>query len=389
MQNNKLALYIHYPFCKSKCPYCDFNSHVRANINHEAFTRAYEKEIEFFAPQLKDRKINSIFFGGGTPSLMPLELVERILRKISQHWLIENNCEITLETNPTSFEATKFKGFRAAGVNRLSVGIQALNDEDLKFLGREHSSKEAILVIENAAKIFDNFSFDLIYARPKQTLEAWKEELSRALQFGSKHISLYQLTIEKGTNFFSDFKQKKFVMPSEELSAEFYHTTNQITASNGFKLYEISNYAKKNFECEHNLVYWQGGDYLGIGAGAHSRVFLDGEKNRSALMMKHEPTAWLSSVEANSHGIQNHNKISTEELLEELILTSLRLEKGLENKIFKNFFNKNLNEIFDYEKLQKLENQGLIEFNEERIKIKNDKRILTNAIILKVIYTKK
>jgi len=389
MQNNKLAIYIHYPFCKSKCPYCDFNSHVRANIDHEAFARAYEKEIEFFAPQLKERRINSIFFGGGTPSLMPLELVERILQKISDCWQIENNCEITLETNPTSFESTKFRGFRKAGINRLSIGIQSLNDEDLKFLGREHSSKEAIAVIEDAAKIFDNFSFDLIYARPKQTIKAWKDELLRALQFGSKHISLYQLTIEKGTRFFSDFKQKKFAMPDEDLAAEFYHITNEITSSKGFELYEISNYAKKNFECAHNLVYWRGGDYLGIGAGAHSRVFFDEEKNRSAIMMKHEPINWLSSVETNSHGMQNHNKISTEELLEELILSALRLKTGIENKIFKNFFNKNLNEIFDYKKLGKLENQGFIELSEEVIKIKNEKRILTNAIILKVIYAKK
>jgi putative oxygen-independent coproporphyrinogen III oxidase len=390
--NKALSLYIHYPFCKSKCPYCDFNSHVRDGIDHQRFLQAYERELDFFAEKLKNRKVTTIFFGGGTPSLMPIFLVEGILKKISQIWQIDENCEISLEANPTSFEAAKFKDLRGVGINRLSLGIQALNDEDLKFLGREHSSAEAIKTIETAATIFDNFSFDLIYARPKQTLEQWREELNYAINFGTKHLSLYQLTIEKGTRFFSDFAQKKFIMPDENLSADFYDMTNQITKDAGFELYEISNYSKKNFECRHNLVYWQGGDYLGIGAGAHSRVYLDGNvgaglapaHNREAITMISEPNSWLKKVEETGAGIQKTEKISTSELLEELILMGLRLSDGISNEIFQTHFQKNFTDIFDFKKLQKLASQGLIEISQSHIKIKNESRILTNSIIEKV-----
>ena len=379
-----LSFYIHYPFCKSKCPYCDFNSHVRDNIDHAGFLRAYQREIEFFAPHLKGRKIKTIFFGGGTPSLMPLVLVEKILEKIATCWEVDKACEITLEANPTSFEASKFLDFRKAGINRLSIGVQALNDADLKFLGREHSAKEAISVIKKASEIFENFSFDLIYARPQQTLAQWSQELKQALEFNTKHLSLYQLTIEKGTKFFGDFKQKKFQMPDENLAADFYEMTNETTAQAGLELYEISNYAKKNFECAHNLVYWQGGDYLGIGAGAHSRVFLDEEISRQAIMMTHEPMAWLRKVEEQGAGIQTKEKISPEELLEELILMGLRLRNGINAETFQQFFGKKLQEIFDFTKLQSLVNEGFIAIDDVRIKITDKGRILSNTIIAKV-----
>ncbi len=318
---------------------------------------------------------------------MPIFLVEGILKKISQIWEVDENCEISLEANPTSFEAAKFKELRDIGINRLSLGIQALNDEDLKFLGREHCAKEAISTIEIAAKIFDNFSFDLIYARPKQSLEQWREELSRAINFGTKHLSLYQLTIEKGTKFFAEFQQKKFVLPDENLAAEFYEMTDEITSDAGFDAYEISNYAKKNFACKHNLVYWQGGDYLGIGAGAHSRIYLDDEM-RSAITMLHEPLSWLKKVEDQGAGIQKLEKISREELCEELILMGLRLSEGISSQLFRNHFQKNLQEIFDYEKLQKLANQGLITVEKDCVKILPQARILTNAIIEKICAAK-
>ncbi len=379
-----LSIYIHYPFCKSKCPYCDFNSHVREGVDHQKFLQAYERELEFFAQKIGQRKVVTIFFGGGTPSLMPEFLVAGILQKISQLWQIDENCEITLEANPTSSESLKFKALRTIGVNRLSMGIQALNDSDLKFLGREHSSSEAIKTIELAAKIFDNFSFDLIYARPDQTLEAWKEELLRAINFGTKHLSLYQLTIEKGTKFYSQFARKEFVMPDENLSAEFYEITNQITSDAGLELYEISNYARKNFECQHNLVYWQGGDYLGIGAGAHSRIYLEGEAKRSAITMLHEPLMWLRKVEESGAGIQKLEKISAQELVEELILMGLRLRDGVEDEIFIQHFGKKLNEILNFKNLQKLENQGLIKIAQSSIKIPDQSRLLTNSIIEKV-----
>lgn len=378
-----LSLYIHYPFCKSKCPYCDFNSHVREGVDHARFLRAYEKELEFFAQKLGPRKIPTIFFGGGTPSLMPIFLVEGILKKISQLWEVSADCEITLEANPTSFEAAKFKDLRAVGINRLSLGIQALNDSDLKFLGREHSASEAIKTIETAQKIFDNFSFDLIYARPKQTLESWSEELLRAINFGTKHLSLYQLTIEKGTKFFSQFARKEFVLPDENLAAEFYEMTNKVTSDAGLELYEISNYAQKNFECRHNLVYWQGDDYLGIGAGAHSRLYLE-EGTRSAIMMVHEPISWLTKVEENGAGIQTQEKISSEELCEELTLMGLRLREGISAEIFQRHFGKNLRDIFDFKKLEVLDAQGLIAFDENHLKIPDQARLLTNSIIEKV-----
>jgi putative oxygen-independent coproporphyrinogen III oxidase len=385
--SNPLSIYIHYPFCKSKCPYCDFNSHVKNGVDHQKFLSAYEKELDFFATKIGSRKVTTIFFGGGTPSLMPLFLVEGILTKISEVFDLDENCEISLEANPTSFESAKFHDFKKLGINRLSLGIQALNDNDLKFLGREHSAKEAIETIENAAKIFENFSFDLIYARPKQTLEAWKIELSQAINFGTKHLSLYQLTIEKGTKFYSQFQRNEFQIPDENLAAEFYEMTNQITSDNGLELYEISNYAKTKFECQHNLVYWQGGDYLGIGAGAHSRIYFSEEKNRSEIMMIHEPLSWLNKVEESGSGIQKLEKISEEDLLEELILMALRLPQGIDNKILQQHFKKNVSEIFNLKELQKLANLGLIKFDYESIKIPANKRLLTNSIITKICQT--
>jgi len=381
---NPLSIYIHYPFCKSKCPYCDFNSHVRDSVNHEDFLRAYENEIDYFYEKIGHRTITTIFFGGGTPSLMPNFLVEGILKKIAQKFDLSPNCEISLEANPTSFESSKFKDFRNIGINRLSLGIQALNDNDLKFAGREHSATEAIQTIENAAKIFDNFSFDLIYARPNQNLQEWQNELSQAIPFGTKHLSLYQLTIEKGTKFYSQFQRGEFQIPDENLAADFYELTNQITAKNGLELYEISNYAKKDFVCRHNLVYWQGGDYLGIGAGAHSRLYFKNQQSRSAIIMLHEPNSWLNKVKENGAGIQKIEEITREELLEELILMALRLPQGIDNKISQQHFKKDLREIFDAKKLQKLVSQNLIIFDGESLKIPSDKRLLTNMIISKV-----
>ena len=415
---------------------------MRDGVEYEKFLRAYERELEFFAAKISSRKVTTIFFGGGTPSLMPISLVEGILKKIAQLWQLDENCEISLEANPTSSEAAKFKALRDIGVNRLSMGIQALNDEDLKFLGREHSSKEAITTIEIAAKIFDNFSFDLIYARPKQSLEAWKDELLRAISFGTKHLSLYQLTIEKGTKFFSQFARKEFEMPDENLSAEFYEMTHQITKSAGFELYEISNYAIRrplslrpssssprsssltqsvedlmssvptfkrsstlrakddgwksgdgvgaelDYRCRHNLVYWQGGDYLGIGAGAHSRIYFEGDVERSAITMLHDPSSWLKKVEESGVGIQKIEKISEEELVEELILMGLRLRDGINSKIFQTHFGKKMTEVFDFKKLEKLANQGLIEFDKNHVKIADQSRLLTNLVIQKICETK-
>lgn len=384
MQN--FAIYIHYPFCRSKCPYCDFNSHVtNKNIDYNRFLKAYEQELEFFASNIEDKIVSSIFFGGGTPSLMPISLVAGILDKISELWKITNNCEISLEANPTSTERQKFQDLKKIGINRLSLGIQALNDDDLKFLGREHSSQEAIQTIELTKKIFDNFSFDLIYARSKQTLKEWQNELNRALEFQSPHLSLYQLTIEKGTKFYSDFQQKKFDLPNENLSAELYELTNELTSKNGLNLYEISNYAKNNFQSKHNLSYWQGDDYIGIGAGAHSRVYFKNSKLRSAIVMHHEPSKWLESIENKGSAIQNHNYIDNKELSYELLLMGLRIKKGLNKKILGYHLGKDFDKIFDIKKLQKLQNQGLIFIDSDYIRINPKQLLLCNSIINKTI----
>lgn len=379
-----VSIYIHYPFCLSKCPYCDFNSHVANSVNYQNFLESYEKEIDFFAQKVGKRKVTTIFFGGGTPSLMPIFLVEAILNKISKTWQLDKNCEISLEANPTSFESKKFQDLKQAGINRLSLGIQSLNDQDLKFLGREHSSSDAIKTIEIAGKIFDNFSFDLIYARPNQTLKSWEEELKTAINFGTPHLSLYQLTIEKGTKFFNQYQKNQFIMPNEELSAKFYELTNKITEKHGLNLYEISNYAKKGKKCKHNLAYWQGDDYIGIGAGAHSRVYFENEKYRKAIMMIHEPNNWLKTVKENGNGIQKINDILEKELLEELVLMSLRLKTGLTNKILAKHFNKNISELFDVSFLKRLKKQKIIKLAQNKINIHKKHYLITNEIIRKI-----
>ena len=382
-----LSIYIHYPFCKSKCPYCDFNSHIFKEIDEMQFLQGYLNELQYFVPQLKNRQVKTIFFGGGTPSLMPTYFVEKILEKISKIWMVDKNCEVTLEANPTSFEATKFRDFKTAGINRLSMGIQALNDADLKFLGRQHSASEAISTIQTAGQIFDNYSFDLIYSRPNQTLNGWKKELQTAIALSANHLSLYQLTIEKGTKFYGQYLNKEFILPDENLAADLYEMTNKITSDNDLELYEISNYSKAGFECKHNLAYWQSDDYLGIGAGAHSRVYLNDEKQRSAITMLHQPSAWVNAAIEKGVAIQKIEKVSQQELLEELILMGLRLKNGIDNQVFYKHFSKNISEIFELEKLQNLIKNNLIIISQDNIKITNQGLILANSIIEKVIAT--
>jgi oxygen-independent coproporphyrinogen-3 oxidase len=382
----QLSIYIHYPFCKAKCPYCDFNSHVQSEINHQDFLECYNLELEFFAKKIGKRKITSIFFGGGTPSLMPSFLVAGILEKISNLWIIANDCEITLEANPTSVESQKFKDFKELGINRLSLGIQAFNGEDLKFLGRQHSLQESIAAIELAKKFFNNFSFDLIYARPKQKIEDWRKELMQALEFSTNHLSLYQLTIEKGTQFFSDFKRQKFVMPDENLASEFYDVTNETMNGNGFEHYEVSNYAKKNYQSKHNLCYWQSGEYIGIGAGAHSRICFENEnsRKRNAIMMIHQPQLWLQKVKEKQVGIQSMQIVEDIELIEEILLMGLRLKGGIEIKKIEEISNKKFIEIFEIKKLTELQKQNFIEIDSKKIVIPAEKWLIMNSIISRV-----
>lgn len=377
-----LALYIHWPFCKSKCPYCDFNSHVRDGIDHDSWSLAYIKELDYFAknPVLKNHKVTSIFFGGGTPSLMPPSLVCSIIDKITSSWSSDKNIEITLEANPTSVEAEKLKDFKKAGINRVSLGIQAFNDPDLKFLGRQHSSKEALEAIKIAANTFDNYSFDLIYARPNQTVGDWKEELRKAFSLCSPHLSLYQLTIEKGTPFYSEYNNGKFNLPDNEIAAELYEITQELCNDAGMPAYEVSNHAKLGFESKHNISYWRYDEYIGIGPGAHSRISLEKENQKSALMMIHNPENWLASVTETGNGIQNIHVLNKQTMLEELVMMGIRLRTGINKNDFYEKIGSYPEKIFPEEKLKKLHEEGLIVRSKDYLRATDKGIMMLNSI---------
>ena len=323
------AVYVHWPFCLSKCPYCDFNSHVRhGGIDEARFLRAYETEIAATAARVPDRTVSSIFFGGGTPSLMQPSSVQTILDCIGKHWTIAPDVEVTLEANPTSVEATRFRGFRAAGVNRVSLGVQALDDASLKELGRLHTAQEALDAVAVARSIFDRYSFDLIYARPQQTLDAWAAELKRAIAEAAEHLSLYQLTIEPDTPFFGLHKAGKLTIPDEDLARDLYDLTQTVCADAGLPAYEISNHARPGAECRHNLVYWRGHDYAGIGPGAHGRLTIDGR--RVATATEKRPEAWLMRVEESGTGLTVEEKLTSGEAADEYLVMGLRLAEGID-----------------------------------------------------------
>lgn len=382
-------IYIHYPYCLSKCPYCDFNSHVSQTIDFSGLKQAYQNELSYFAHQVIDKNISTIFFGGGTPSLMPITLVENILTTIHKLFKVDNNAEISLEANPTSVEADKFQELKKIGINRLSLGIQALNDDDLKFLGRQHNAIEAQNSIKMAQKYFENFSFDLIYARPKQTLQNWQDELQKALQYQSPHLSLYQLTIEKGTKFYTQYQQQKFLLPDENLASNLYESTNEIMEKFGYQHYEISNYAKSGFQCRHNLGYWQSKDYIGVGAGAHSRIFVKNKGLRQAIIMEHEPNNWIKKSIDQQAGIQSIYDITKSELIEEFFLMGLRLDSGVLASDFYHLTKLNLLEIFNQKKLNFLLQNNFLKIkktvNDVQIFIPNSLLILSQSIILKLI----
>ncbi len=360
-----LAIYVHYPFCKSKCPYCDFNSHLVPEITPN-LKQAYQQELAYYFSLTGKRKVSSIFFGGGTPSLMADELLEDILANIHKLYEVREDAEITLEANPTSYTATKLKSFKSIGIKRLSLGIQALNDTDLKFLGREHNAIEALNTIKSAAEIFENFSFDLIYARPQQTVKKWRDELSKALDLGTKHLSLYQLTIEKGTPFYSKFKQGEFTLPSEAVQEELYDVTNDLAANYGLARYEVSNYAKPGFESQHNLHYWHYRDYIGIGAGAHSRFRKKSEQLKSQLMNYHLPEKWQKLIAEQGRAVQTDQLLSKEQMMEEQLMMNLRTIYGINLQRFKADFNEDFTELFA-DKLAELQRNNLIKINKGHI----------------------
>ena len=323
------GVYVHWPFCLSKCPYCDFNSHVRHTaIDEVRFARAFAREIETTAARTPSREVTSIFLGGGTPSLMQPQTVGAILDAIGRHWRVAPDAEITLEANPTSVEASRFAGYRAAGVNRVSLGVQALDDASLKSLGRLHSAQEALDAVAIARAAFSRYSFDLIYARPDQTPSMWKRELEQAISEAAEHLSLYQLTIEEGTPFFGLHAAGKLATPDENLARALYDVTQEVCARHGLPAYEISNHARSGAECQHNLVYWRGEEYAGIGPGAHGRLDIEGVRHATATEKR--PEAWLMRVEANGHGVITDEFLNSEERADEFLLMGLRLAEGID-----------------------------------------------------------
>lgn len=323
------GIYIHWPFCAAKCPYCDFNSHVRHQpVDQQRFATAFAREMETMRARTGPRTVTSIFLGGGTPSLMEPATVGAVLDSVARNWTVPSGIEVTLEANPSSVEAQRFAGYRDAGVNRVSLGVQALNDADLRFLGRLHSVEQALGAIRLARETFPRLSFDLIYARPHQSLEAWEAELDAAIGHAADHLSLYQLTIEEGTRFHTLHKAGKFVMPDPDHAADLYQLTQEVTAARGLPAYEISNHARPGAESRHNLVYWRYGEYVGIGPGAHGR-FIEGGR-RIVTFTERSPEAWAELVEGKGHGIVGGEVLTRSEEADEFLLMGLRLTEGID-----------------------------------------------------------
>lgn len=323
------GVYVHWPFCAAKCPYCDFNSHVRHQpVDQDRFARAFAAELATMRARTGVRTVTSIFLGGGTPSLMRPETVSAVIEAVAANWTLAGSAEITLEANPSSVEAERFRGYRAAGVNRVSLGVQALNDRDLKFLGRLHNVTEALHAIGLAREIFPRLSFDLIYARPGQSPEAWEAELTQAIGHAADHLSLYQLTIEEGTPFHALHAARKFAIPDGEHAAELYAVTQAVTAQHGLPAYEISNHARPGAESRHNLTYWRYGEYVGVGPGAHGRFVEDGR--RVVTIAERMPERWVELVEDAGHGVTGGEVLHRDEEADEFLLMGLRLAEGID-----------------------------------------------------------
>ena len=332
--NGLFGIYVHWPFCAAKCPYCDFNSHVHRGAFDEAdFVAAYQRELAHFAAQTPGRRVQSVFFGGGTPSLMDPRSVGAILEAIARHWPVDSKAEVTLEANPTSVEAERFRGYRAAGVNRVSLGVQSLRPGPLAELGRLHTVDEAIAAVRLAQSIFPRSSFDLIYARPRQTLADWEDELTEAIWLAEAgHLSLYQLTIEQGTRYYDLHRAGKLQMPGEELSADLYELTQELTAQAGLPAYEISNHARPGQESLHNLLYWRYGEYVGVGPGAHGRLLLGNQRHATAT--EKLPFEWKKKVDSRGHGLTTDDILSWEEEGDEMLVMGLRLREGIDPRRF-------------------------------------------------------
>lgn len=370
------GVYVHWPFCLAKCPYCDFNSHVRRDAPDQArFLAAYRREIAHMRALTGPKRAETVFFGGGTPSLMTAETVAGILEAINDAWPLTPGAEITLEANPTSVEASRFHGYRAAGVNRVSLGVQALHDADLKNLGRMHTVDEALAAVAIARAAFERVSFDLIYARPRQTPEAWAQELKRALAEGCEHLSLYQLTIEPGTPFERLYGAGKLILPDDDLSRALWDVTQEVTTAAGLPAYEISNHARPGAEARHNLVYWRYGTYAGIGPGAHGRIAVQGE--RRATYVEKMPDAWLDLVDRQGHGIMTDEPLSRPEQADEMLLMGLRLREGVDLLRYARLAGHGLSQ----ERISALAEQGLVQHRGDRLMVTPEGFPVLNAVI--------
>ena len=374
MSKRAFGLYVHWPFCQSKCPYCDFNSHVTETVDHDAWASALSHEIKRLADELPDRVLSSVFFGGGTPSLMPVETVDQVIQTARAAWTPSNSIEISLEANPTSVEATRFQGYAEAGVNRVSIGVQALNDADLKALGRLHTADEARAAFEIARSTFERVSFDLIYARQNQALEDWEAELSQALDMAADHLSLYQLTIENGTAFGDRLARGGLGgLPGEDLSADMYELTQELTANAGLPGYEISNHAVPGSESRHNLIYWRSHDWVGVGPGAHGRFTKYGMRTATESHMR--PIDWLNAVQEDGTGECQRSVSPSSTVKEEALMMGLRLREGVSISTFNEF-------RFGFSELKKL---GLLEVVGDRIRTTERGQPLLNAILRELL----
>ncbi|QFU10163.1 Oxygen-independent coproporphyrinogen-III oxidase 1 [Rhodobacteraceae bacterium THAF1] len=370
---HKVGLYIHWPFCQAKCPYCDFNSHVVAKVDQAAWRSAYSAEIARYRAEMPDVVVQSVFFGGGTPSLMEAETVTSVLNDVQRAWRTTNDVEITLEANPTSVEADRFAGYRAAGVNRVSLGVQALNDADLRRLGRLHSVAEARAAVDLARSTFDRLSFDLIYARQDQSLSDWETELDAALALAADHLSLYQLTIEDGTAFGARFAAGGLRgLPEEDLAADMFALTQEMTLAAGLPAYEISNHARPGAESRHNMIYWSGQDYIGFGPGAHGRVTIDGK--RWATEAVSAPMKWLAGVRSGTQ-VEERSALTADDQIAERLMMGLRVLDGVP-----------LSEIdVSSSKISSLEEIGVVKQTSERLRLTAAGRPLLNAILRELL----
>lgn len=378
-QTAGFSIYVHWPFCAAKCPYCDFNSHVAAQIDHGAWADAYERDLDRWAALTPGRLVHSVFFGGGTPSLMEPATVARILDRIAQHWHLANDSEITLEANPTSAERDRFSGFRAAGVNRISLGVQALNDDDLQRLGRLHNVAEALAAVDMARTEFDRVSFDLIYARQDQTQAQWRAELSKALSLGMDHLSLYQLTIEPNTPFHARYQRGGLHgLPTENRAVSLFELTQDLCANAGLPAYEVSNHARPGSESRHNLIYWRGGEWLGVGPGAHGRI--EQTDGRIATAALRSPDAWLRAIAAGHSGLEEKSTSNRRDQAEEYLMMSLRLSEGSDlGRLC------DLGYELQQDRLAELIADGLLERKDSQLRTTARGRLLLNAVLSELL----